>query len=158
MVIVMSKKKIIFIMFFVLLFIDQIIKILISNNMSLYDNIVVIPNFFSIYYLKNNGAAFSMLEGNSLFLVLIGIMFLIILFKNVKDISNISNIGVISYSMLFSGILGNIIDRCIYSGVIDYLSFNIFNYSFPVFNFADIMIVIGVLLFVIDTFRCERSK
>lgn len=154
----MSKKKIIFIMFFVLLFIDQIIKILISNNMSLYDNIVVIPNFFSIYYLKNNGAAFSMLEGNSLFLVLIGIMFLIILFKNVKDISNISNIGVISYSMLFSGILGNIIDRCIYSGVIDYLSFNIFNYSFPVFNFADIMIVIGVLLFVIDTFRCERSK
>ncbi len=145
-------------MFFVLLFIDQIIKILISNNMSLYDNIVVIPNFFSIYYLKNNGAAFSMLEGNSLFLVLIGIMFLIILFKNVKDISNISNIGVISYSMLFSGILGNIIDRCIYSGVIDYLSFNIFNYSFPVFNFADIMIVIGVLLFVIDTFRCERSK
>lgn len=154
----MSKKKIIFIMFFVLLFIDQIIKILISNNMSLYDNIVVIPNFFNIYYLKNNGAAFSMLEGNSLFLVLIGIMFLIILFKNVKDISNISNIGVISYSMLFSGILGNIIDRCIYSGVIDYLSFNIFNYSFPVFNFADIMIVIGVLLFVIDTFRCERSK
>ena len=40
----------------------------------------------------------------------------------------------------------------------DITIFNIFNYSFPVFNFADIMIVIGVLLFVIDTFRCERSK
>ena len=57
--------------------------------------------------------------------------------------------------MIFSGIYGNLIDRIFYGRVIDYLSFNIFNYSFPIFNFADICIVIGVVLLLFDYLRGE---
>ena len=51
--------------------------------------------------------------------------------------------------MLFSGIIGNIIDRVFYGYVIDYLGFIIFKHNMPIFNFADILIVVGAFLFIV---------
>ena len=48
------------------------------------------------------------------------------------------------------GIFGNLMDRIIYHSVIDYLSFNIFNHNFPIFNLADICITVGVVLLIIN--------
>ena len=62
-----NKGKIYYITCLVLL-LDQIVKIIVNNCMTLYDEIKLIPNFFSIYYVKNTGAAFSILEGNTYYL------------------------------------------------------------------------------------------
>ena len=56
------------------------------------------------------------------------------------------------------GIIGNLFDRVLYKSVIDYLSFNIFNYSFPVFNLADIGITVGAILLIIDLMIEEKEK
>ena len=57
------------------------------------------------------------------------------------------------------GIYGNLIDRIIHRKVTDYLAFDIFNYNFPVFNFADICIVVGAILMVIGIiFFKEKGK
>ena len=61
----------------------------------------------------------------------------------------------IYYGMLFAGILGNLIDRLFFGYVTDFLNFYIFSYDYPVFNFADIFIVVGVLLCLIDIARGE---
>ena len=59
--------------------------------------------------------------------------------------------NIIFYSLLIGGILGNLFDRIIYGYVIDYLDFYIFGYNFPIFNVADICIVISVIMIIIDT-------
>ena len=62
----------------------------------------------------------------------------------------------ITYSMLISGIVGNIIDRVLYGKVIDFISFHIFSYNAPVFNIADSLIVVGAILLVIIIARGEK--
>ena len=57
--------------------------------------------------------------------------------------------------MIMGGLVGNLIDRLLYGYVVDYLSFDIFGYSFAVFNIADIGIVLGVIILFIDIIRSE---
>ena len=55
------------------------------------------------------------------------------------------------------GVLGNFIDRLINNAVIDYLDFKIFNYNFPIFNFADILIVCGIAIMMLEILIEERG-
>lgn len=128
--------------------IDQIIKILVVTNLSLYNSIKVINNFFSITYVKNDGAAWSLFSGNRIFLILVTIVALIFIIKFLIPKKNINKINIISYGLLLGGIIGNFIDRIIFGYVIDYLDFTIFNYNFPVFNFSDSCIVISVFIII----------
>lgn len=135
------------------LIIDQIIKLIITNSVDLNQGINVIKGFFSITYVRNYGAAFSILTGNRLFLIIITIMaLLLIYFIFIKSEKN-SKLQLTLYGILLGGILGNLLDRIIYSYVIDYLDFNIFGFNAPIFNFADICIVLPTILIVITTFK-----
>lgn len=152
-----NKGKLYFITCIVLL-IDQIVKIIVNNCMTLYDEIKLIPNFFSIYYVKNTGAAFSILENNTPFLVLMTVIFIIIIHRYLKDEKNITKLSSISFGLILGGMFGNLIDRIIHSGVIDYLSFEFFGYGFPVFNIADIGITVGVFLMLIEMLLEKKRK
>ena len=143
-------KKKIYILTIILLLIDIISKLIIKNTMNLYQSIIIIPNFFNITYVNNIGAAFSILEGKQFFLIILGIIFLIGLINYIRK-DNISKLKAIYYSLLISGILGNLIDRIIYHYVIDFLDFKIFNTSFPTFNLADTFICISVMLIIIES-------
>ena len=152
-----NKNKIYYITSLVLL-IDQIIKIIVNNCMRLFDEIKIIPNFFSIYYVKNTGAAFSILEDNTTLLIFITVIFILIIHKFIKKEKNFTKLSTISLGMVLGGMFGNLIDRIIHQGVIDYLSFNIFGYGFPVFNFADIGITVGVSLMILDMILEKKEK
>ena len=60
--------------------------------------------------------------------------------------------------MLFGGILGNLIDRVIFGYVIDFIGFEIGSYEFPIFNIADIAIVIGAVFIIIGSDKNENSS
>lgn len=144
----------------IFLIIDQIVKLLIKSKMDLFSEIIIIPNFFSVYYVQNEGAAFSILKNQTIFLILIGIVCIFLIDKyltkeNIKD-----KLSRISLGILMGGIFGNLIDRILYGGVIDYLSFTIFKYNFPVFNIADIGITIGIILLIISLIieECKNKK
>ena len=64
----------------------------------------------------------------------------------------------ISYGLLIGGIIGNLIDRALHMQVIDYLDFTFFGYNFPVFNLADIAIVISMVFIGIQVIKGDKNE
>lgn len=149
-------KKKVYVLSLIFFLIDLISKLIILKIENILP-ITVIKNFFYLNKVTNEGAAFSSFTGYQIILILIAIVALIYINKSVlKDIK--TNLGAISISLLVGGILGNLFDRIVYNKVIDFLSFNIFGYMFPIFNIADTFICIGVLFLLIDYIRGEKNE
>ena len=99
-----------------------------------------------------------MFSNGTIILALVSMTFLFFAIKYIYELKNISKLSVFSYGMLLGGIIGNLIDRLFRNYVIDFLSFNIFGYSFPVFNIADCFIVVSIILIIIETLLKEGKK
>ena len=127
----------------ILLIIDQISKLLINTKMTLNQEIVLIPKLLSILYVKNTGAAFSILQDNTIFLTVINALFIIVLHLFIKREKNLSKFSCLSLGLIMGGMFGNLIDRIIHHGVIDFIYISLID--FPVFNIADMGITIGVI-------------
>ena len=143
-------KKIIFTCSLVLI-VDQILKFIVCQNLVLGSGFQVIKNFFSITYAQNTGAAFSIFSGNIIFLIGITLMAVLLIYLLLIK-SDKKKLNMYFYGVLYGGIFGNLIDRIFRGYVIDYLDFKIFAYDFPIFNFADICIVVSVTLIVFSYF------
>ena len=137
--------------------IDQIIKIIVSTNLKFTSSINVITNFFRITYLKNYGAAWSILTGNKMFLILVSFVALFLIYYFFMKNKKFTNIEEILYGLLIGGVIGNLIDRIRLGYVIDYLDFNIFSYNYPVFNFADTLIVVSVIFLVVLNIKDDKN-
>ena len=144
----MEKKKII-IIGIILGVIDQIIKFIVDQKIALSTNIKIIKNFFYIAKVYNQGASWSIMQGQRIILIILGILFLFVIFKFMDDFKKDNKLNIISFSLIIGGLLGNLVDRIFRGYVIDYLNFYIFKYDFPVFNFADCLIVVGVIILLI---------
>ena len=142
-------KRKVYIYSLILVIIDFLIKILIKSNLKLYQSIIIIPSFFRITYVENSGAAFSILQGKQIYLIILGIIMIFGIFYYLRK-ENLNKLKVVYYSLLIGGIIGNIIDRIIYHNVIDYFDFNIFSYEAPIFNLADTFIFFGVVFILIE--------
>lgn len=135
---------------------DQFLKRVVTFKMALYDQIVVIPKFFSIYYCVNTGSAFSFLADKtwgiyvlSCISLIIGTIILLLMFFAVQ---NRMRLLAVTFCLIAAGAYGNLIDRFSLKYVIDFLRFDFGSYTFPIFNFADICAVVGTILFVIVIF------
>ncbi len=148
------KRKIFLITSFSIV-IDQIIKYIVSNCLS---KVTIIPNFISLVYAQNNGVAFSMLSGKRVFIILASLILVYILVYMLNKEKEKNALIIWSYGILFGGIFGNLIDRIIRGVVVDYISISIVGYYFPIFNLADVLITIGVILLVISYFKESKSK
>ena len=140
----------------ILLIMDQISKLLINTKMTLNQEIVLIPKLLSILYVKNTGAAFSILQDNTIFLTVINALFIIVLHLLIKKEKNLSKFSCLSLGMIMGGMFGNLLDRIIHHSVIDFIYISIIN--FPIFNIADIGITIGVVLLIISFIIEKRNK
>ncbi len=155
----MKSKQKIYSIASIVIMVDLILKFIVSSKLVENDIIKVIPNFFSIYYLKNTGAAFSILQDSTVFLVILSALILLVLNNYIDKEKDLNRISEISLGMVIGGIFGNMIDRIINHSVTDFISFRIFNYNFPVFNIADIGITVGVFLLLISVLKdCRKEK
>jgi len=153
-----DKMKKIYLTAFICILIDQIIKYFVTWNIEFNYKVDVIKNFFSLTNVHNTGAAWSILSGNRIILILITIIALnLIYFFFIKD-KKLNNKESILYGLLIGGIIGNLVDRLLFGYVIDYLSFNFFGYYFPVFNFADTLIVLSSLIIFIIMMRNNNEE
>jgi len=132
----------------IVIIIDRILKVLVTNNFVLNVRNKIIDGFFYITNCHNEGAAFSLFSGNVLFLIFITLIVLFLIYRTINK-ENVNKIGVLAYGLLLGGILGNLYDRIFYGYVIDYLDFVIFKFNFAIFNLADAAIVIGAILLIV---------
>lgn len=148
---------IIIILSIIFLIIDQITKILVVNSLVPGENIEIIKNIFSIIYTNNTGAAFSILLGKRIFLIVVAVLIIGVLLYYIKRNKIEKKRDIIALSFIIGGSLGNLIDRIIRGYVIDFISIKIGNYNFPIFNVADILIVIGVFLLLLSSRRRQSD-
>lgn len=140
--------KKIFIYSIIWLLIDQGSKALITNTINLGNSISIIPSFFHLTYVRNTGAAWSILEGYRMPLILISILAITLAYFFIIKDKKIEKIEEIGYGILLGGILGNLIDRVIFGYVTDFFHFIFGSYEFPIFNVADIGIIIGTFIVI----------
>jgi signal peptidase II len=139
--------------------IDQITKVAIDRSMQLFDSIPIIVNFFNITYVRNPGAAFSFLSNASWrlpFFITISCLaafVILIAFRKLRDDQRLAHI---SLSMIFSGAVGNLIDRVRLGEVIDFLDAHWYRHHWPAFNVADSLICVGVFILAIDMILEEK--
>ena len=142
-----------------LVFADQISKIMISMNMTLYESIPVITNFFNITYVTNDGMAFGINFPFGIYIFsTISFIFTIFLFWylwTIKDFGIVIRTGV---ALIIAGAVGNLIDRIFLGEVVDFLDFMIKDYHWYVFNFADSYVTVGMGFILYDSFFIEPKK
>ncbi len=136
--------------------IDQVIKYLLCSYMQLGESIVLIPSFFSLTLVKNTGVAFSLFSGSQIPIIILtfGIMIGLLLWVNKQTLSVTKSI---SFGLLYGGMVGNLMDRILRFGVIDYFDFTILGYPFAIFNFADICVVCGAILMLVILWKEDSS-
>ena len=136
---------------------DRISKLLVMNNMELFEHITVIPHVLNFVYVTNDGAAFSMFSGQRWGLILFTFVALALLYFLWRFAQKESELFRIAVVMIASGAIGNFVDRLVYTEVIDFLQFGFWT-SFPVFNVADILIVLGAGFIILDLFLNNKKE
>lgn len=140
--------------FIFVLLLDLLTKGLIIPNVipEVGDRVGIIPKIISFIYVKNYGAAWGILGGRNIFLIVMSIvvltLFLVFYVLRVKKVKNNSSclLG-ISVGLIAGGCIGNLFDRIVFGYVRDFINFDFMN--FPVFNFADVALTFGVIVMVV---------
>jgi signal peptidase II len=130
---------------------DQITKFAAKNILKPVSNIDLIPGYFSLSYVENRGAAFGIFRGNKI--LLIGLTSLVTIFILYYIITNKNLNKYFKLSLIFiaAGAIGNLIDRITLGYVVDFFHFYIKNiFDWPVFNIADMSVVCGTILLVLN--------
>ncbi|MFN8371097.1 MAG: signal peptidase II [Bacteriovoracaceae bacterium] len=138
-----------------LIILDQVTKYLVRANFEWGESIPIIKGFFNLTYVRNPGAAFGFLaEAHSsirrplfLFLPVLACLWLLWLIWTSRSKPLILPL---SYTLILTGAIGNLIDRFSFGYVVDFLDFHIKSSHFPAFNVADSCISIAAGLLVLD--------
>lgn len=134
---------------------DRAAKWAVAKNISLRDNIQIIPGFFRLTHLENRGAAFGIFDDSpSEWKIAALIMFSIVALAIVavllwRNNHSMSSTG-IGLALILGGAVGNLWDRLLSGRVVDFLLFYVGQYQWPAFNVADSAIVVGAGLLVIE--------
>ena len=149
----MKRKVSIFISILLLILLDQAVKGYVVKEIPLGGMRRFIPKVVSLTYLKNSGAAFSMLENQQWFFTIITLIAMgaafVYLYRHIKGSIWI----LLGLTLIISGGIGNFIDRLRQGFVVDMFHLDFMN--FAIFNVADIYLTIGVGLLLIYLLREE---
>ena len=136
----------------ILLIPDILLKYFIINNFKNLNIIEIIPYFLNIVFVKNYGAIFGILSGYNFMFILISLMLILILLFNHLMLNNRW-----SLILILTGIFGNLIDRCFYGFVIDFIDIHIGGQlHYPSFNLSDCFICIGIAM-LLFTKVCQNK-
>ena len=124
---------------------DQLVKLWVVRHMELFDTMALLPGFVELKYVQNTGGGWSVLSEHTWLLSLLtALIMAVVLFLMLRRVVR-HPLGLWSCTLVLAGGLGNLIDRLRLGYVVDMFHFQFWS-SYPVFNVADICIVIGMIL------------
>lgn len=137
---------------------DQIVKALVRAYIPLHIAVSFLPGF-DLTYVRNTGAAFSILNAHTWMLAALSAVVSVILAVALAKKALPHWTGMLALALLLGGAVGNLIDRAAFGFVTDMFATTFMN--FPVFNVADIGVTVGGALLcvhVILFYRKERKE
>jgi len=140
--------------------IDQWTKSWVIRHIRPEDPRVVIPGWFDLVFVTNNGAAFGSFKNNNLFFIVLGCVALVLVFGLLVVRQTRRPWRDASLALLLAGILGNLTDRFLHGHVIDFLLFDLhvpLAHPWPAFNVADSCICVAVFCFIIYSIKQETA-
>jgi len=140
------------------LFLDQLTKQAIRANLVYGDSIPVIDGFFNLVYVRNDGAAWNLLAGHGIILILISFSVMVALYFFRDKIIEGRKRNELLMGLLMGGIAGNLIDRIRFGWVTDFLDFEFGAYHYPSFNVADSAICIVFVIYLIMSFFDKKKQ
>jgi signal peptidase II len=140
---------------------DQITKWLVLRHIPLEGMRVIIPDFFALVHVTNDGAAFGSFKNNNLFFIILSCVAFVFVFALLVRRRSRDVLRDISLALLLAGIMGNLTDRFLHGAVIDFVLIDLhvpFAHPWPAFNVADSCIFIAVFCFITHSFKQSREK
>jgi len=145
-----------------LIVIDQYTKFMVTLHIPLSYSINIVEGFFNLTHVRNSGVAFGIFsEQNSelkpyllIFVSIIAIIAILVIFHQTERQKRLVQGGLV---LVFSGAIGNLIDRVLHKEVIDFIDIFFNNRHWPAFNVADACITIGVMLLAADLLVSGKS-
>lgn len=142
--------------------VDQVSKFWFDNNLSMYQQIVIIPDYFSWTLAYNTGAAFSFLADAAgwqrWFFAAIAVVVSGVLVVWLKRLKPGETWLAVALALVLGGALGNLVDRVVFGHVVDFILLHWHQqWYFPAFNVADMAITGGAILLALDMFKSEKS-
>lgn len=128
---------------------DQFTKWLAVANLKPKGSVEIIAGFFNLSYVENPGAAWGIMAGKQSLLIGFSIITLGIFIWRRETLFGHLRLSTLIQTLIFGGIVGNLIDRALHNYVIDFLDFHWRSHHFPAFNLADSAICCGVCLFML---------
>lgn len=150
-----ERKKMVYFILLNIFALDQLTKLWVLNTLSSPYHIPVFPGF-NLILTYNTGVSFSMLSGNNPYLLIL-FSLIVCCILTYWLIHETNRWVKISIAMIIGGALGNVVDRILYGGVIDFLDFYIGPYHWPAFNLADTAICLGTLIIIGHSFLIKQE-
>lgn len=141
---------------FLIIALDQITKIMTVKNFRLGQVKEIIPRILSFTYVKNEGAAFGILQGARFFFIVLTVIVLIGAIYYIVKMHPTSRLEKWALAFIAGGAVGNFIDRAILGFVRDFILLDFID--FPVFNIADCFVCIGAGLYILYAFLDMKPK
>lgn len=148
----------------VLLIIDQWTKYLVHSRFRVGESIDLIPNLFALTYVRNQGAAFGILQTASPafrepFFLLVPVIAISVISYLYYKLEEGQKLSAVALSLVLSGAIGNLIDRARFGFVVDFLDAHWKEvYHWPAFNVADSCIVVGVGILFFQSFKAPAES
>lgn len=140
-----------FIFSLIFVFFDRLSKYFVIKNIKYGDIVKILGDFLKFERVDNRGGIFGLFPNGKIIFIVLSIIALIIIFIFLVKFKFNSIYLIFLLSLIFSGIVGNLIDRVLYGYVIDFISVK----NFPVFNLSDSYITIGVILTILYLWKKE---
>jgi signal peptidase II len=158
-----DRRWVVFLIAVLVIVLDRVTKIWITNHVGIGQAIVVWPHVFRITHLLNTGAAFSLFENFRSpglvrnVLVVFSVVAVVVVLALIWKMGRQLNATTIALAMILGGAIGNMYDRIRYAYVVDFIEIHIVHYHWPDFNVADSAIVVGACLLLLEMLRPQKS-